>query len=98
MAEAQSTSEAIKTLLNYAAQFYTWIQGIVAHYLQIYVFSKNPELAARYGNLIVLMVTLTVIYALLELFESFKKALRYIIVMGWLVLILAIVFNYVNRK
>ncbi|UXD22419.1 hypothetical protein IPA_04555 [Ignicoccus pacificus DSM 13166] len=83
--------------MNYATQFYSWIQGIVSHYLQIYVFAKNPELAARYGNLIVLMVTLTVIYALLEVFESFKKVLRYIILMGWFILVLAIVFNYLNR-
>ena len=86
----------LKTLLNYAIQFYTWIQDIVAHYLQIYVFSKNPELAARYGNALVLMVTLTVIYALLELFESFKRFLRYIIMVGWAILVFALVFNYLS--
>jgi len=91
-----SLPSMLKTLLNYAVQAYTWIQNMVAHYLQIYIFSKNPELASRYGNALVLMVTLTVIYALLELFESFKKFLRYIIIVGWAVLVFALVFNYLN--
>ncbi len=98
MSETVQVPKAIATILNYFAQFYSWLQAQVAHYLQIYVFSKNPVLAEKYGSLIVLMTTLTIIYALLEIFESFKKILRYIILLGWFILILSMAFNFVLKK
>ncbi|ALU11607.1 hypothetical protein EYM_03010 [Ignicoccus islandicus DSM 13165] len=97
MSESSQLPQSISTVLNYIAQFYTWLQTQVAHYLQIYVFEKNPVLAERYGNLIVLMTTLTIIYALLEFFESFKKVLKYIIGLGWFILVLSIAFNFLNK-
>ncbi len=86
--------KAINVIINYLSSLFEQLKAIVAHYLQLYVFSKNSELASKYGNFIVFMATLTVIYALIELIEGFKKFFRIIIVMGWALLVLLIAVNY----
>jgi len=87
-------NKTINILLNYVASFYEKLRALVAHYLQIYVFSKNPALAAKYGDFLIFMVTLTVIYALIELLEGFKKFFKILLLLGWSILIILIALNY----
>ena len=85
-------------VISYLIGVFEQIRLYVKHYLQIYVFSKNPQLAARFGDFLVFMVTLTVIYALIELLEGFKRLLRILIILGWALLILLMVISYIRFR
>ncbi|NPA85251.1 MAG: hypothetical protein GXO07_04505 [Crenarchaeota archaeon] len=89
---------AINAIINYLIDLYERLRAIVAHYLHIYVFSKDPALAAKYGDFLIFMVTLTVIYALIELLEGFKKFFRVLLLLGWTILIVLIALNYLAAR
>ncbi|ABU81953.1 hypothetical protein [Ignicoccus hospitalis] len=91
-------NEAINALINVIGTLFARLREVVAHYLQLYVFSKNPSLASKYGDFIIFMVTLTVLYALIEILEGFKKFFKVILALGWTLLAVLIALNYlVNR-
>ena len=90
--------KAINVVVSYLAELYDQLRSIVAHYLQIYVFSKNPALASKYGDFLIFMVTLTVIYGLIELLEGFKKFFRILLALGWAILVALIALNYLAAR
>jgi hypothetical protein len=44
------------------------------------------------------MVTLTVIYGLIELLEGFKKFFRILLALGWAILVALIALNYLAAR
>ncbi len=95
---ATNTSEAISQIISYLIGFFEQVREYVKHYLEIYVFSKNPALASKFGDYLVFLVTLTVIYALIELVEGFKRLLRLIVILGWVLFIVLLAASYIGLK
>lgn len=91
-------NEVVKEFTKYAAAFYTMVKDIVANVLETYVFKSNPELAAKYGEILITLVTATVIYALLEFFVAIRKVVRTLIILGWVIFIIVLIFNALYTK
>ena len=92
------TPPSANFIISVLYNFYEKLREVVSHYLKLYVFSKNPALATKYGDFIIFLVTLTVIYGLIEVLEGFKKFFRIILALGWGLLIILIVVNYLINK
>ncbi len=91
-------NEAASQIVSYLVGFFEQVRQYVKHYLEVYVFSKNPALASKFGDYLVFLVTLTVIYALIEVVEGFKRLLRLLVILGWVLFIILLVISYVGLR
>jgi hypothetical protein len=83
-------SNLFQQILNYVAQGYDWLVGIIQNILQSTLLKQDPGLASTYANIIAWLIPLTAIYILLVFAEVAKKILGYILVAGWLFLIVVL--------
>ena len=88
------------TLLHYAIEglltLYNWLVYIVKYTLEVTIFKENPDLAQKYADAIGILSSITAIYLILVLFESAKKIVKVVLVLGWGLLVLAIVLGYIH--
>jgi hypothetical protein len=83
-------SNFFQGILNLVAQGYNWLVGIIQGILQNTLLKQDPGLASTYANIIAWLIPLTAIYILLVFAEVAKKILGYILVAGWLFLIVVL--------
>jgi len=80
-------SNLFQEILNYVAQAYNWLVGIIQNILQSTLLKQDPGLASTYANIIAWLIPLTAIYILLVFAEIARKYLGYIIAAGWIFLL-----------
>jgi hypothetical protein len=80
-------SNLFQEILNYVAQAYDWLVGIIQNILQSTLLKQDPGLANTYANIIAWLVPLTAIYIILTVAEVARKYLGYIIAAGWIFLL-----------
>jgi hypothetical protein len=80
-------SNLFQEILYYIGQGYNWLVGFIQSVLQSTLLKQDPSLASTYANIIAWLVPLTAIYVLLTLVEVARKFLGYIIIAGWVFLI-----------
>jgi hypothetical protein len=83
----------ISQLLLFLSTAYNYLVDFLSSILRETIFKSNPELAVRYSEGVTLLVTLTVIYLILEFFTAAKRIVRVILIIGWVLLILALVME-----
>jgi len=90
------------TILQYVVEgllmLYNWLVYIVRYTLEVTVFKENPGLAQKYADAIGILSSITAIYLILVFFETAKKILKVVLVLGWGLLILAIVLGYIHTS
>jgi len=79
-------------LLNYIALAYNWIVNEIQYILQTTILAHDPSLASTYANIMTWLVSLTAIYIILTVVEVVRKFIGYIILIGWVFLILVMMF------
>ena len=80
----------IGAALSWALNF---LQNIIMGILKETVFKSNPELAVQFSGAISTLTFLTAVYLILVFASSLKKILGYLIAIGWVLLILAIILT-----
>jgi hypothetical protein len=80
-------SNLFQEILNYVAQGYDWLVGIIQSILQSTLLKQDPSLASTYANIIAWLIPLTAIYIILTFAEVLRKYLGYIIAAGWIFLL-----------
>lgn len=83
----------ISQLLLFLSTAYNYLVDLLSNILKETVFKSNPGLATQYSEGITLLITLTVIYLILEFFTAAKRVVRVILIIGWVLLILALVME-----
>ncbi|MFP3203446.1 MAG: hypothetical protein RXR43_14910 [Sulfolobus sp.] len=83
-------SNFFQEILNYVAQAYNWLVGIIQNILQSTLLKQDPSLASTYANIIAWLIPLTAIYIILTFAEVARKFLGYILMAGWLFLIVVL--------
>lgn len=83
----------IETVVNLLYFLYTVVRDAISLLLEGTVFKARPELAAQYGDAITLLTALTAVYVIMTLFEAAKKIVRFILILGWSLLILAMLIS-----
>ncbi|QXJ30340.1 hypothetical protein [Saccharolobus shibatae] len=81
-------SNLFQEILYYIGQGYNWLVGIIQNILQSTLLKQDPQLANTYANIIAWLIPLTAIYIILTFAEVARKFLGYIIIAGWLFLII----------
>ena len=85
------------SLVEYAVyailMLYNWLTTLIRTLLESTVFKERPDLASEFANSISILASVTAIYMILELFEGLKKLLRLILILGWGLLLIALVMG-----
>jgi hypothetical protein len=80
-------------ILNYVALAYNYIVNGIQGILQSTILVQNPSLAHEYANILAWLVSLTAIYIILTVVEVVRKFIGYIILIGWVFLVVLMVFT-----
>ena len=80
-------------VLNYVALAYNYIVNEIQGILQSTVLVRDPGLAHTYANILAWLVSLTAIYIILTVVEVVRKFIGYIILIGWVFLVVLMVFS-----
>ncbi len=88
-------SDFITQILLFLNTVYQFLVDLISKLLEETVLKSNPALSEQFGQGITLLVTLTAIYVILEFFSAAKRVVRTILLIGWLLLILALVMTVV---
>lgn len=78
----------IGSLIVYAINF---LQNLLMTILRETIFKARPELAQQFSGALSLLTLITVVYLLLTFVTAFRKIIGYILLIGWALLILAII-------
>ncbi len=82
--------EIITQILLFLSTIYRLISDLISKLLEETVLKARPGLSEQFGQGITLLVALTTIYIILEFFTAAKKAVRIILIIGWVLLFLAL--------
>ena len=86
-------SDFITQILLFLNTAYQFLVDLISKILEETVLKSNPALSEQFGQGITLLVTLTAVYVILEFFSAAKRVVRTILLIGWLLLILALVMT-----
>lgn len=76
--------------LRFAFSIYEGVRNLIQELLVKTLFKANPELSQVYGDSIILLSSLSACYILLMTVNICRKALGYLLVGGWIVLLFSI--------
>ena len=82
--------EIITQVLLFLGTIYRIVSDLLSRVLEETILKAKPGLSEQFGQGITLLVALTTIYIILEFFTAAKKAVRVILIIGWLLLFLAL--------
>jgi len=80
-------------ILNYIMLAYNYIVNEIQGILQSTILAQDPSLAHTYANILAWLVSLTAIYIILTVVEVVRKFIGYIILIGWVFLVVLMVFT-----
>lgn len=83
----------VESVVNFLYFLYTLVRDAIATLLEETVFKARPELAAQFGDAITLLTALTAVYVIMALFEAAKRIVRIILLLGWGLLIVAMLMS-----
>ncbi len=94
----QESATILQYIIEGLLMLYNWLVYIVRYTLEVTIFKENPTLAQKYADAMGILSSITAIYLILVLFESAKKILKVVLVLGWGLLILAMILGYVSAS
>ena len=83
-------------IINVIYAIYYFIRDLLSKMFEYTIFQGHPEIALLYGDAITILISLTAVYLILELFTAAKKFVRWIILIGWGLLIISIIAGAVT--
>ena len=83
--------------LDYYAKFlfmiYDYLKKGIAFILEQTFFKSDPELADFYGQVATFLVSLTAIFIILQVVDTSKRIVKFLLIFGWLLLFGSIVIK-----
>jgi hypothetical protein len=82
-------------IINILYAIYYFVRELISDLFEWTIFKNNPDLAILYSDAFTILISLTAIYLILEIFTAAKKFIKYLLIIGWLLLIISIVAGMV---
>ena len=98
---SETSIEVGPGIIDYVANFlfmiYDYLRKGVAFILEQTIFKADPELADFYGEVATFLASLTAIFVILEVIGASKKAVKLLLIFGWILFIGSIVIKKVLK-
>ena len=82
-------------IINFFYLLYQAVRNVIQYIFESTIMKVDPSLAAKYADATTILITITAILIIFEVFTSAKKILRIIVILGWVLLILSIVIGVI---
>ena len=82
------------TAINFLSLIYNYISDLITFILENTLFTANPEIATRFGDVLTLLITLSTFFILLEFVNSAKKIIKLLLILGWILVVISIIIEY----
>ena len=82
-------------IINFFYLLYQAVRNVIQYIFESTIMKVEPSLAAKYADATTILITITAILIIFEVFTSAKKILRIIVVLGWVLLILSIIIGVI---
>ncbi|RLI38914.1 hypothetical protein DRO64_11290 [Candidatus Bathyarchaeota archaeon] len=82
-------------IINFFYLLYQAVRNVIQYIFESTIMKVDPSLAAKYADATTILITITAILIIFEVFTSAKKILRIIVVLGWVLLILSIIIGVI---
>lgn len=79
--------------MNFVATAYSVLRSFIESLLEETLFKARPDLADQFAEGVSILVTLTTFYLLLEFVSTAKRIIRAVLVLGWVLLVVAILVS-----
>ena len=80
-------------IINFFYLLYQAVRDVIQYIFESTIMKVDPSLAAKYADATTIMITITAILIIFEVFTAAKKILRILVILGWVLLILSIVIG-----
>jgi len=78
-------------LVNFFYLLYRAVRAFIQYIFEATIMRADPTLAAKYADATTILITVTAILLVLEVFSAAKKILRILVILGWALLVVSIV-------
>ena len=72
----------IDDIINFFYLFYRAIRRLIQYIFEATIVKADPSLAAKYADATTILITITALLLVLEIFSAAKKILRILVVIG----------------
>ena len=80
-------------VINFFYLLYQAVRDVIQYIFESTIMKVDPSLAAKYADATTILITITAILIIFEVFTAAKKVLRILVILGWVLLILSIVIG-----
>ena len=80
-------------IINFFYLIYQAVRDVIQYIFESTIMKVDPSLAAKYADATTILITITAILIIFEVFTAAKKVLRILVILGWVLLILSIVIG-----
>lgn len=80
-------------LVNFIYAFYYFVRELIAKLFEYTIFKGEPDLAILYSDAFTILISLTAIYLVLELFTAARKFVKFFLIIGWFLLVVSMVIG-----
>ena len=87
--------QEIALLVNVFYLIYDLIRAGIEYLLSMTLYKANPEYAVYYADAISILIPVTAIWLILEFTHGVKKFIKYIVIIGWLLVLVSIFISLV---
>jgi len=87
----------IDDIVNFFYLFYSAVRRLIQYIFEATITKADPSLAAKYADATTILITITALLLVLEIFSAAKKILRILVVIGWVLLMLSILIGTVGH-
>lgn len=84
-------SDVVNMIVQGVLAVYNWLVELLKSLFASTIFKERPDLADKFSSAFTLLIGLTAIYLLLVFVSAIKKIIGYLLLIGWVVLIIAII-------
>jgi len=83
----------IDYIANFLFTIYDYLKKGIVFILEQTIFKTNPQLADYYAGVAAFLASLTAIFVILEVISVSKKAVKLLLILGWLLFICSIIMR-----
>jgi hypothetical protein len=78
-------------MLNYILSIYRWVIDVIQQILIVTSLVKDPEFIRGFSEAFSILLSATVVYLILTIFQKLKGLVRIFITVGWALLLVCLV-------
>jgi len=84
-------NDVVSMIVQGILAIYNWLVEFLRNLFVSTVFKDRPDLADKFSSALTILISLTAIYLLLVFVSAIKKIIGILLLIGWVLLIIAIV-------